>query len=267
VGIRWSKDGQVVLEQGDTLAKASGASAYVLKMSAGSKLPVGIYEVELLEDGVAVTKIPFKVGEPSGEAGVGAATGQVPEPVSGEGDAVESGEAGTESTGDTASAGDQVAAGAETDSAVATAEPSTDTAPAADEPGTAEAAADPALVSQQTKWPGVLAEVTEFRRKGNALTAKVRFTNRGTKRAQPDFYYGETYLLDANNKKYEVIKDEQGRYLAALHSGYSDRWYDSIDPGASQTVWMRFSAPPATVKTATLQVPGMEPFEDLSIQD
>jgi len=78
VGIRWSKDGEVVLEQADTLAKVSGASAYVLKMAAGSKLPVGGYQVELLENGVAVTKIPFKVGSGGTESGgpVATETGQ-----------------------------------------------------------------------------------------------------------------------------------------------------------------------------------------------
>ena len=88
-----------------------------------------------------------------------------------------------------------------------------------------------------------------------------------TTRAQPDFYYSESYLLDGNNRKYEVLKDDQGRYLAALRSGYGDRWYDGIEPGASQTVWMKFSAPPAGVTTVTLQVPGVEPFEEIAIQD
>ena len=267
VGIRWSKNGEVVLEQGDTLAKISGASSYILKMAAGSKLPIGDYQVELLEDGVAVTKIPFKVGTGSGEPPAETAMEDAPASGSGEAAEVESGQAETEIAGDTTTAGGEIATGAETDTAVSETQPSMAEAQAGDEPVAAEAAPGRAQQSQQTKWPGVMAEVIEFQRKGNALTAKVRFSNRGTKRAEPDFYYSETYVLDPANKKYEVIKDDEGRYLAALHSGYSNRWYDYVEPGTSQTVWMRFSAPPAAVKTATLQIPGMEPFEDLRIQN
>jgi hypothetical protein len=124
------------------------------------------------------------------------------------------------------------------------------------------------LAAQETNWEGIVAEVTEFRRKGNTLTARVRFRNQGSARVEPDFYYSQTYLLDtAAGKKYEVLKDEQGRYIAALRSGYSDRWYDYIEAGQAKTVWMKFPAPPAEVGTATLQIPQIPPFEDLAIQD
>src|SRR6059058_123384 len=50
-------------------------------------------------------------------------------------------------------------------------------AAAAPAPGTPSAGA---LASQETNWNGIMAEVTEFRRKGNTLTAKVRLTNHGS---------------------------------------------------------------------------------------
>lgn len=62
VGIQWSKGEDLILEQRDTLLQASGESVYVLKMGAGSSLPVGEYQVELVEGNVAVTKILFTVG-------------------------------------------------------------------------------------------------------------------------------------------------------------------------------------------------------------
>ena len=58
-----------------------------------------------------------------------------------------------------------------------------------------------------------------------------------------------------------------GAYIAALRSGWNDRWYDELDPGQSYTMWVKFPAPPAEVKSVTLQVPGVPPFEDLAIQD
>jgi hypothetical protein len=136
--------------------------------------------------------------------------------------------------------------------------------------GTAAAAAPAAasLASQETNWPGISADVTEFKRKGNTLTAKVVLRNHAGADAEPDINYKEVYLMDlAAGKKYEVLKDEKGAYIAALRSGWNDRWYQKIEPGQSFTIWMKFPAPPADVKSVTLQLPGMPPFEDLAIQD
>lgn len=250
VGIRWSKNGEVVLEQGDTLAKVSGASAYVLKMAAGSKLPIGDYQVELLEDGLAVTKIPFKVG--SGAEATEAATA----------DATESEPAGSEESG---TAQTEEPAEAKPAAAVPVAEP------AAEEVSTAAAAVAPGPsgfpAAQPTKWPGVTVQVTELARKGKNLNAKLRFTNNGTERPRPAFYYADTYAIDANNQKYEVLKDDKGRYLGSLGTGYPNWWGEYLDPGANVVVWMRFPAPPAGVNAVTLQLDGMEPIEDVPIQN
>ena len=130
------------------------------------------------------------------------------------------------------------------------------------------AAAAAALASQPTNWPGIVADVTEFRRKGSTLTAKVILRNQGTAEAQPEVNYNEVYVMDAAaGKKYEVLQDEKGHYIAALRSGWNDRWYQKLAPGETYTLWMKFPAPPPETRTVTLQVPGAPPFEDLPIQD
>lgn len=143
-------------------------------------------------------------------------------------------------------------------------------------PASAPAAAAPvstapsagALAAQETNWHGVVAEVTEFRRKGNTLTAKVRFTNRGQEEPQPEIKYDEVYLIDTGaGKKYNALKDEKNDYIAALSSGWHDRWYKHLKPGESQLIWVKFPAPPAETKAITLQLPGTPPFEDLAIQE
>jgi hypothetical protein len=132
----------------------------------------------------------------------------------------------------------------------------------------APAAGQPALATQESNWAGVVVDVVEFRRRGNTLTAKLRVTNRGTADVEPDIHYSEAYIMDAAaGKKYEVLKDEKGNYIAALRSGYNNRWYQNLNPAQSVTIWMKFPAPPADVKAVTLQVPGVPPFEDLAIQD
>jgi hypothetical protein len=152
------------------------------------------------------------------------------------------------------------------------------TAPPAASPAAAEPAApatsagvpaqESVLASQETNWAGIVAEVTEFRRKGNTLTARVRLRNQGGAPAQPEVKYDEVYLMDlAAGKKYQVLQDEAGSYIAALRSGWKDRWYGELAPGQGQLLWMKFPAPPPEVRSVTLQVPGVPPFEDLPIQD
>jgi hypothetical protein len=172
---------------------------------------------------------------------------------------------------DPAAGGVGVAAGAgdnaPTAAAPATAEAPA-AAPAAAAPVAAPAAAGAVLASQDTNWQGVVAEVTELRRKGNTLTAKVRLRNGGSDDQQCEVKFDETYLMDAANaKKYEVLKDEKGTYVASLRSGWNDRWYDKLKPAQSYLLWMKFPAPPADVHTITLQLPNTPPFEDLTIQD
>lgn len=143
---------------------------------------------------------------------------------------------------------------------------STTTTVAAPAP-TPAAPAGAVIASQETNWKGVIAEVTEFRRKGNTLTAKVRLTNRGSENANAAVKYDEVYLMDtAAGKKYEVLKDEKGQFIAYRTSGWN-QWYDSMKPNETTTLWMKFPAPGVEVKAITLQLPGMAPFEDVPIQD
>ena len=152
----------------------------------------------------------------------------------------------------------------------------TSPAPAAAEaPAQAPAAAPPAaapagavLASQDTNWSGVVAEVTELRRKGNTVTAKVRLRNGSPDKQQVEVKFEDVYLMDAPNaKKYEVLRDEKGTYIAGIRSGWADRWYDTLDPAQSHVLWIKFPAPPAEVTTITLQLPNTPPFEDLAFQD
>ncbi len=124
-----------------------------------------------------------------------------------------------------------------------------------------------ALASQETN-DGVTAEVTEFKRRGNTLTAKVRYRNDGSEAVTLDVAYSNTYVLDAaGGKKYEILRDDQKNYIAAMGSSYADRYWGSLEPGKPKLVWIKFPAPPPEVKSATLQLDDAPPFDDLPIQD
>ena len=67
VAIRWSLEGNVILEQGEAFGKTSGSAAWILAMGAGSGLPPGKYQVELFENESSVTTIPFQVTSASAD--------------------------------------------------------------------------------------------------------------------------------------------------------------------------------------------------------
>ena len=129
------------------------------------------------------------------------------------------------------------------------------------------AAQSPPLASQEIDG-GIVAEVTEFKRKGNTLTAKVRYRLETGESVTIDLAYDKTYVLDAaNGRKYEILRDDAKNYIAALGPSYTDRYWNSLTPGKPLTVWMKFPAPPADVTAVTLQIDGAPPFDDLAIQD
>ena len=107
------------------------------------------------------------------------------------------------------------------------------------------------LASQPTNWSGVTADITQFKRKGNTLTASVRMHNDGGAVVYIPLHYAMCYLLDsAAGKKYQVLKDDTGAAIAAVNWG-SDGWQAHLAAGQSQNIWMKFPAPPATTKAVT----------------
>ena len=59
--VRWSREGKVLLTQGENVDEVSGESSWTLAMSSGGTLPTSSYRVELIEDGKTVTAIPFQI--------------------------------------------------------------------------------------------------------------------------------------------------------------------------------------------------------------
>jgi hypothetical protein len=121
-----------------------------------------------------------------------------------------------------------------------------------------------ALASHNTNFQGVIADVTEFRRKGNVLTALVRLRNQLPTTAVIQIDFTQTSVIDeAGAKKYEVLKDEKGAYIGSGPTGI----YEGLAGAGTMTIWMKFPAPPPEVRIATLAIASMPPFDDLPIQD
>ena len=120
-----------------------------------------------------------------------------------------------------------------------------------------------ALASHQADFgENVVADVTEFRRKGNTLTAVIRLRNLGANTVALQVRFRDSYVLDeGQGKKYEVLKDENDTPLAAPAT------MEGLVSGASLMVWMKFPAPPRELRSVTFVMHSVVPFEDLPIQD
>lgn len=143
---------------------------------------------------------------------------------------------------------------------------------APDGPGAAPAAAEPAtaaLASTDSNVDGVVAEVTECKRKDGVLTLKIRFRNGGTAEARVDVIGNrnyDAYYLTAGNKKYFVLRDAERTPLAPPANSAGDLRKD-LPPGGTYTYWAKYPAPPADVKSVNVYTPVAPPMDDVPISD
>jgi hypothetical protein len=136
------------------------------------------------------------------------------------------------------------------------------------------AAASPGVIqSQDTSTQGVVGELIQCSRSGGVLSVKIRFHNTtgagmGFYALGPNTSY-DKYYFSAANKKYFILKDTDGTYLAPGFnwdcgmSGVCEK----LGPGQGITWWAKFPAPPADVTKIDLYTPVTPPFEDIPITD
>jgi hypothetical protein len=145
--------------------------------------------------------------------------------------------------------------------------------PSASTPSLLAAASSGAIQSQDTSTSGVTGELIQCRRSGGVLSVKIRFHNTtgagiGFYALGPNSSY-DKYYLAAANKKYFILKDTDGTYLAPGFnwdcgmSGVCEK----LGPGQSITWWAKFPAPSADVTKLDLFTPVTPPFEDVPIAD
>ena len=108
----------------------------------------------------------------------------------------------------------------------------------------------------------VSVELTDLKRSSGVLTAKVVYTATSDD-ANAYVYAEDTYVLDpAGGKKYEVLKDSDGNWLASSNTSHGLR-----KVGATHKAWYKFPAPPAEVTAVSLTLRNCEPLEDVPITD
>jgi hypothetical protein len=145
--------------------------------------------------------------------------------------------------------------------------PTPQLAPAQAAPAAAPSPAASAGViqTQETNTQGVVADLTECKRKDGVLTVKVGFRN--TSGGTVTFYtspldnYDKSYFT-ADNKKYFILTDSEKQPLSGKTEGNV-----SLNPGQTFHWWAKFPAPPAPVKSVNLLTSVASPFDDVPISD
>ena len=127
-----------------------------------------------------------------------------------------------------------------------------------------------AIQSQDTNIGGLVADITQCKRKDGVLTLKVRVRNTSSKKVNIYFTNGlrayDNYYLTAGDKKYFVLRDTEDKPLATNESGEGYTNID-IEKDGSYTWWAKYPAPPADVTSVTFYTSFAPPFEDLPITD
>jgi hypothetical protein len=146
-------------------------------------------------------------------------------------------------------------------------------APSASTSSLPAAASSDIIQSQDTSTSGVVGELIQCRRSGGVLSVKIRFHNTtgagmGFYALGPNTSY-DKYYLAAASKKYFILKETDGTYLAP---GFN--WdcgmsavCEKLGPGQGITWWAKFPAPSSDVTKVDLFTPVTPPFEDVPITD
>ena len=83
----------------------------------------------------------------------------------------------------------------------------------------------PAIASTDTNVAGIVADVTECKRKEGVLTLKIRFRNTGAQEVRLGVIQSrnyDAYYLTAGSKKYFILRDSEKTPLAPQPTGGGD---------------------------------------------
>ena len=126
----------------------------------------------------------------------------------------------------------------------------------------------------QTQYHNGGAEVSVLKAKiaDGVLTVILRYDNMGGDKIRESYPLKEVYYIDpAVNKKYHVLKDENGKWIAnpvntdGRIGAVGHTWPFTVEEGKKKVVWFKFPAPTSSTTKVNLVVPNITPFDDLPV--
>lgn len=118
-------------------------------------------------------------------------------------------------------------------------------------------------------WDGIEVDLTKMTVKNNVVTVKLKFRNTGTENHSVRIEYKSCYIMDeANQKKYFVLKDSDGVYIAGPQHDQSagGRFWFEIKAGKSKNMWLKFPEPTDNPETISISIPGVSPFDEVELK-
>lgn len=116
------------------------------------------------------------------------------------------------------------------------------------------------------------AEVTliSARRSAGSVSARMRLVNDSDMKVEGGaVWYKDAYLFDfENGRKYPVLKDSDGIFIAEPMSDKSDggRWWPSyMNKEGKSLMYLKFQAPPDPVANMDIVIPSLVPFLNVTI--
>jgi hypothetical protein len=116
---------------------------------------------------------------------------------------------------------------------------------------------------------GLEVDLTRVGFAGDLMTVELRYRNPTAKEIWLDIFSLEqvSFIDDATSKRYSVVKDQSGQYIASPLYGSQG----SINPHyvkemGYSIVWFKFPAPPTTTQTISINIPNVSPFDGIRIQ-
>lgn len=113
---------------------------------------------------------------------------------------------------------------------------------------------------------GNSATVTKAKVIGKVLYVEIKIKNMGGSSLHVMSVKDINYIDDAEAKKHEVLKDDEGVYQASpLQSSKSNRLQINPHENEEELISLRFAAPPETSETITLNLPIYGSFDAIPI--
>ena len=118
-------------------------------------------------------------------------------------------------------------------------------------------------------WEGIEIDLTKITVRNNVITAKFKLRNTGSEKHNIRIDYKTCYIMDeTNQKKYYVLKDSDGIYIAGPQYDQSGggRFWFNIKSQKSKGLWMKFPEPTDNPETISISIPGAAPFDGVEIK-
>jgi hypothetical protein len=120
---------------------------------------------------------------------------------------------------------------------------------------------------------GLEVDLTSAAVTGDVLTVALRYRNTTDSYREIDVSFPIDQVSitdDATSRRYGVLKDQSGQYMAAPLSGETSIKFtvgsQKSTPGIYEVAWFKFPAPPTQAQAISINIPKVAPFDNVRIQ-